>query len=354
MELRDVFIAYHGTYDELGSLERAKDLFYFLESRNIKCYFFPKEKSSYFAETPIAVKNAKKFILVCNKYIKLDKDGNIVNNGIKQELQTFWNCIYEGKRQRGDARVYSFDGVTAEMANEFHISFQGVAHFDETNSSTELCFQQIYEWIISDANTDVDFIQEENKFPRLEKSEAATIGISFEIEKVFLRRSFMSKAWDISRMIMVAKKIECLGISNNELTLGMDEESLKIALMNGLNLELLFLDPIKKYTKEREREEKQKKNTIRNNTNTTLNFIKRLHGLLPDEVKGNLSYYTYNLVPRMNMIFFDEKHLLLQYYANAIPGASNPCFYIRKKADNQLYDFYHNQYIFIKERSKKL
>ena len=113
MERRDIFIAYHGTYDDYGSLNKAKQLFYFLESRGVKCYFFPTEKSAYFAETPVAVKNADKFLLICNRNIKTDADGTVVNNGIKQELQTFWNCIYEGKRQRGDARVYAYDGFTA-------------------------------------------------------------------------------------------------------------------------------------------------------------------------------------------------------------------------------------------------
>ena len=353
MENRDVFIAYHGTYDEYGSLDRAKDLFYYLESKGVKCYFFPEEKSAYFAETPIAVKNARKFLLVCNKYINVDKDGGVVNNGIKQELQTFWNCIYEGKRKRGDARVYSYDGFTAEMANELHISFQGVAHFDETNSSTDVCYQQIFDWIINDTIDNPENATSGHQIVSARQQEPSVVGVSLEIEKVFLRRSYMNKLWDISRMILIAKKIECLGISNNELTLGMDEESLKMALENGLNLELLFLDPSKKCSKEREREEGQVKNTIKNNTNATLSFVKRLRNSLPENAKNNLSYYTYNLVPRMNMIFLDEKHQLLQYYANSVPGASNPCFYIKKKADNQLYDFYHSQYIYIKERSNK-
>ena len=353
MENRDVFIAYHGTYDDSGSLERAKDLFYYLESRGVKCYFFPEEKSVYFAETPIAVKNARKFLLVCNKNINVDNEGNVVNNGIKQELQVFWNCIYEGKRQRGDARVYSFDGFTADMANELHISFQGVAHFDETNSSTEMCYQQILEWIVNNKTSEIERPQTKKKNSSIKQTEFSITGTSLEIEKAFLRRSYMNKLWDISRMILIAKRIECLGISNNELTLGMDEESLRIALENGLNLELLFLDPSKKCTKEREREEGQIKNTIKNNTNATLSFVKRLKDSLPESVRNNLTYYTYNLVPRMNMIFLDEKHLLLQYYANTIPGASNPCFYIKKKADGELYDFYHDQYIYIKERANR-
>lgn len=44
MESRDVFIAYHGTYDKYGSLERAKGLFRYLESKGVKCYFFRRRK----------------------------------------------------------------------------------------------------------------------------------------------------------------------------------------------------------------------------------------------------------------------------------------------------------------------
>ena len=55
-------------------------------------------------------------------------------------------------------------------------------------------------------------------------------------------------------------------------------------------------------------------------------------------------------MPRLNMIFIDGEPLLLQYYANAVPGASNPCFYIKKKEDGQLYDFFYEQYQYIRER----
>ena len=37
MEQQDVFIAYHGTYDDNGSLAKAKELFYYLQSQGIKC-----------------------------------------------------------------------------------------------------------------------------------------------------------------------------------------------------------------------------------------------------------------------------------------------------------------------------
>lgn len=308
MDARDIFIAYHGTYDKHGSLDKAKDLFYFLESRGIKCYFFPTEKSAYFAETPVAVKKSKKFLLVCNQYIKVNEDGSVVNNGIKQELQTFWNCIYEEKRRRGDARVYAYDGFTSEKANELHIAFQGVAHFDEARSSPDDCFESIYEWVINDGGK----VIQTDKQPMARSAPELTIsGTTDEIERVFLRRSYMNKVWDISRMISVAQKIECLGISNNEITLNMDEETLKKALCSGMKLEILFLSPNGKCTKAREREEGQARNTIKTNTNTTLSFVTRLKYKLPENIRDNLHFYLYDLVPRMNMIFIDEKHLLL-------------------------------------------
>lgn len=41
MEIQDLFIAYHGTYEGNGSLKKARDLFYYLESKGIKCNFLP-------------------------------------------------------------------------------------------------------------------------------------------------------------------------------------------------------------------------------------------------------------------------------------------------------------------------
>ena len=88
VERRDIFIAYHGTYDDYGSLNKAKQLFYFLESRGVKCYFFPTEKSAYFAETPVAVPGASNPCF----YIKKKEDG---------QLYDFFYEQYQYIRERG-------------------------------------------------------------------------------------------------------------------------------------------------------------------------------------------------------------------------------------------------------------
>ena len=348
MEQQDIFIAYHGTYNDSGSLDKARELYYFLQSSGVKCYFFPNESNSYFANTPVAAQKSDKFIFVCNSNVAVNGDGTIHNNGVLQEITSFWNCIYEGTKNRGDARAYVCDGFTAEEANKLHIAFQGVAHFDENIYSQEECFDDVLKWVL-------DKQERPNEKPNFKAiTSGEDKGVSNELKKVFTRRSMMNKSWNLSKMISVAKKIECLGISNNEMTLNMDADVLRNALENGTEIELLFLDPKSKFVRFREKEEKQDKNTIKNNTEATLSFIRRMKKSASSGTFSNLKIFTYDGLPRMNMIFIDETHLLLQYYANSVPGASNPCFYIKRQGENQLFDFYHKQYEQIRNGGKEL
>lgn len=266
-------------------------------------------------------------------------DESIDCNGVYQETTTFWNCIYEGKRKRGDARVYAYDGMTLETANDLHVAFQGVAHILE-QGDVEASFEEVYRWVIGD---------EKNRKKELTSnssdSEFVVKDVSSELRTVYVRRSAMNKNWDLRKMVLVAKKVECLGISNNEMTLKLDESVLTEALNNGTYIELMFLKPNGKFTRFREKEEGQAKNTIKNNTKTTLSFALRVKKKNRyNKVFDNLKIFTYDCVPRMNLIIIDETHMLLQYYANDVPGGSNPCFYIKKQCDNQIFDFYYSQY----------
>ncbi len=346
MDGQNVFIAYHGTYDDFGSVGKAKELFYFLQSNGINCYFFPNEVNSYFADTPIIAQKADKFVFVCNPSVTVNSDGSIANNGVFQEITSFWNNIYEGKRQRGDARVYVYNGFTAREANRLHIAFQGVAHFDENKFDKDQCFEEVLNWVTGKTG------EIEKQRADAKPAPQADNGISNELKKVFVRRSIMNKAWNLTQMVSVARKIECVGISNNEMTMNMDESVLRHALDNGTEIELLFLNPKSKYCRFRENEEKQEKNTIKNHTEASLSFIRRLKKSAAAGNYKNLRIYLYDAMPRMNMIFIDGEHLLLQYYANTVPGASNPCFYIKKLTDGQLFDFYYNQYTLIRNSSK--
>lgn len=348
MESCDVFLAYHGTYTDNGSVQKAKDLFFFLQSCGVQCYFFPNVSSAYFAETPVYAQKSRKFLLVCNSNVDLKQDGTIANNGVYQEITSFWNCIYDGRRERGDARVFVYGGFDTASADKLHLAFQGVAHFDGNGEGEERCFDAVLRWIKGENMAD-------SVFSRANDNDSFEFsGISSELKKAFVRRSVMNKMWNLTQMVSVARRIECLGISNNEMTMNMDEAVLKRALENNAEIELLFLRPRSRFVRIRENEEKQERNTIRNNTDASISFTRRLKNSASNGVYNNLRIYVYDLLPRVNMIFIDGAHLLLQYYANTIPGASNPCFYIKRLGDNQLFDFYYDQYTRIKSISKEI
>ena len=352
MEQQDVFIAYHGTYSDSGSLPKAKELFYFLQSQGVKCYFFPNQASDYFASTPIAAQKSDKFIFVCNDSVETNLDGTVMNNGVYQEITAFWNCIYEGKRCRSDAKVYAYGGFTSQRANDLHLAFQGVAHFDENIYSQEQCFQSVLEWVL---NKSEDSVNDAPANAKRDGVGGGSDGTSSELKTVFIRRSTMNKSWDLRKMISVAEQIECLGISNNEITLKMDSHVLLEALDRGAHIEVLFLDPRGRNIRAREREEKQVKNTIVDNTKTTLNYIMRIKKNNElGKTFDNLKVYVYDKIPRMNMVFIDNTYLLLQYYANSVPGASNPCFYIKRQSDDEIFDFYYKQYKLIRDGGKEL
>ena len=74
---------------------------------------------------------------------------------------------------------------------------------------------------------------------------------------------------------------------------------------------------------------------------------------LPDDLKNKFRLYTYDALPRMNVIVIDTD-IILQYYANKVAGMSNPCFLIKKKDISPLYDFCLNTYNSIKEISKEI
>ena len=348
-ERYDLFIAYHGTNDSRGSLEKAKEIFFYLEPRGIKCYLFVTTDSSYFGETPQFVAKSGKFLLVCNQNIGIASDGSIINNGVAQEIKVFYNMIYANNRRDGDARVFAYDGLSAKAANDLHIAFNNVAHFVEDPIQPDRTLEAVLRWVRSSDVPSVSLPTPEQS-GRLDTSyELAT---SNEVKMVFPKRSLMRKSWDLRRLISVSNTIECIGISNNEMTLGLDEELLIDTIHRGAKMTLLFLDPKSPHTREREKEEGQQKHTIKNHTNACLSFAFRVVDQLDASEKSSFEILAYDEIPRMNMIFIDAKHLLLQYYATAVAGASNPSFYIQKTGASPVFDFYYRIYHHIKEKAK--
>ncbi len=350
----DVFIAYHGTNEQGGSLARAEALFNFLSLKDIKCYFYPRSEGRWFAKTPSIVQTCKKFILVCNRSIPRTKKGMLNTkkcNGVLQEIEAFSDCVYHNRRKKGDARVYAYDGMTGKDANKLHTLFGGVEHIQEEQNQEQESFETVFQWLTPQSAKSCNIVKQQKSI------DAKSLQTASEIKEASVRRALMNEKmnekWNLKKMILRAKKIECLGISNNAMTLNMDRVLLVEALKKHAQIELLFLSPKSKFTKMREREEGLESGTIKSNTMASLKFVINLKNENPSEAK-TLRLYTYDLIPRMNMIIIDGAHMLLQYYANTIPGETNPCFYIKKQYKNQIFDFYYAQYKNIRSKSKEV
>ena len=145
-----IFIAYHGTYDlEEGSIEKARALYFYLKNKNINCYFFPEMKNYEFGQTPIIAAHSDLFLLVANQNIKTNQINEVCSNGLCQEIKAFYDQIYSQKRSKGSARVYTYHNLSMEKANDLHLMFNNVEHFNESRFGVDKCFEDVLAWVSS-------------------------------------------------------------------------------------------------------------------------------------------------------------------------------------------------------------
>ena len=85
-----------------------------------------------FVETPTIAAHSKLFLLVANNSIVLNEKGEIFSPGLYHEIAAFYNAHFN-ERTTGLARVFAFDGLSAQKANSFHIIFSGSPHFVKTD-----------------------------------------------------------------------------------------------------------------------------------------------------------------------------------------------------------------------------
>lgn len=140
----DVFIAYHGTNNPDGSLDKALQI-YNLISKKYKCFFNPVSNSAgSFMNTPIVASHSKLFLLVANNSIELNGNNEVLSPGLYREIEAFYKAHFNDIQNSGIARVYAYKGLKVTKANNFHIVFRGVAHFSEDITNTE---RQLMNWI---------------------------------------------------------------------------------------------------------------------------------------------------------------------------------------------------------------
>lgn len=330
----DVFIAYHGSYENGGSKTIADQLYQFLVKKKLKVFYYPASQRDVYKANIIDVMKSKTFLLVCNECLHL-MPNNRIDQSFHYELSTEIDAFYALTQFGNDVSVQDskilvcgdyFDKRKQGQESYFHELFANRTHCFYDENTPELSFNTIYEWIEGRLAT------------RATCDSWQDSQTSSEVREVFARRSSMSQKCNLPEMVASAKNIRCLGISNSELTSKMDPEAIKFALSHGANIELMFLDPDGEYTAMREKEEGLRPGRIKNITLNNLETAFDIKNNLPCEEKERYRLYKYDLQPRLNVIILDS-HIILQYYANSIPGLSNPCFLIERQDISPLYDF---------------
>ena len=159
----DIFIAYHGTTDEHGSLRKARDIFRLL-STYATCFFNPETNpSGRFSDTPIIASHSKLFLLVANSSVQLNRRHEITSPGLLNEIDAFYRAHFNDTTSAGTARVYAYDGLTAASAEKFHVVFHGAAHFSEEDSNDST--QNLVRWVQSALKEETIPVSSSTVFP---------------------------------------------------------------------------------------------------------------------------------------------------------------------------------------------
>lgn len=335
----NLFIAYHGSYDSSGSYPIASQLYDYLTSRGLSVFFFPASGRDLYKANIIDAMKSRTFILVCNENIHTLPNGRI-DPSFHYELSTEIDAFY-ALTQLGDGTSVSDSKVLVcgdytgkRMQGDetrLHELFANRTHTFLNNQNPEETFEILFQWVSK----------------RSGKNSAASSWTSSqttdEIKEVFAKRSAMSQICNLTQMVASAKSIKCLGISNSELTRKMNPDAITYALNNGATIEMLFLDPDCDYTRQREEEEHLRPNKIRDITLDNIEYALDIKKDLTQEQQERFRLLSYNMLPRMNIMIIDS-NIILQYYANAVAGMSNPCFLIERKTVSPLYDFCMSTY----------
>ena len=309
-KMYDVFIAYHGSYALEGSRSYADQVYDYLSSRGIDCFYFPYADKDVYKANIIEVMRSRVFLLVCTNGLHLLENGKIDAKNhyeLSTEIDAFYALTQIGEVSVTDAKVVACGEFHKGDESKFHELFAHRTHFFLDDGENSL--QEILRWI-------------EGRLAQRKTWQETQI--TSEIKAVFATRASMNQSCRLDDLIATAHTVSVVGISNSEVTARINPSAIENCVEHGGTVEILFLDPNGQFTPLREKEEGLRVDRIKNITNinieTALDFRDRLQNN-----RDNYKLYIYDKQPRMNMIFVDD-NLILQYYANNIPGIGNPSF----------------------------
>ena len=145
----DLFIAYHGTNDESGSMQFAGDLYRILQGK-IECFFNPVTNANgSFGDTPTVASHSRLFLLVANDRIQLNDRQEVASPGLYNEIEAFYGSVFHTKNWRGKARVFGLNGLSARKADRFHVIFNMTEHFCASDIGEKSALDKLFHWITS-------------------------------------------------------------------------------------------------------------------------------------------------------------------------------------------------------------
>ena len=143
----DLFIAYHGTNDENGSMQAAEDLYRTLQGK-IECFFNPiTNPGGAFGQTPVFASHSRLFLLVANDSIPLNDRLEVASPGLYNEIEAFYGSRFHSKDWHGKARVFGYNGLTAQKADRFHVIFNMAEHFCTENIGRDAALKKLFKWL---------------------------------------------------------------------------------------------------------------------------------------------------------------------------------------------------------------
>ena len=148
----DLFIAYYGN-DQTGSERQARELYHqihgaqIVPAKYIRAYFHPVTNPyGSFEETPMIVARTPMFVLVVDKNIPTNEDGQLIRHradgslgNLFEEVQTFHDSVYKNHGDKNVAKLFIADSFDFKAAERLHPIFGGTIALNSGN--------QVIDWI---------------------------------------------------------------------------------------------------------------------------------------------------------------------------------------------------------------
>jgi Domain of unknown function (DUF5919) len=183
---------------------------------------------------------------------------------------------------------------------------------------------------------------------------AAQVGIA-DVAAVFASRSDFVSQVQPKALFDGAQRIRAAGLSLNLICQQLPDQDLRRLLLDGTQLNCLFLDPKGEAIKAREREEEYPPGHLSGWTSLNIDVLCRIRDRLPSGAQDRMRLWVYDETIRFNIVLVDDRTCVVQPYLPQARGIDSPTLLIRRNsAPGGLYPIFEQVYDALQERSKQL